>query len=236
MATRTTTVTASPSQAQGYSSSRRYRALWTSPCLRRRSQTGPAPSTANSPHIDSSHGASFPIESIIMREKSFVALIKDAEGVTGEYIFKATTRRRVKRDVREWCKRTDWGATIVAIRPDVMSRNERERSPTATCRRHHLRRVRNHDRRDDDRRIDPRRRALAGVRSHFRLRAKSLQNHRATPTEDPPPTAARSRPASAGAGIRRTRPCRRSGRWSRPSSSQRRRPAAAPVGGRSERM
>lgn len=56
-----------------------------------------------------------------MREKPFVARIKDAEGVTGEYIFKATTRRRVKRDVREWCKRTDWGATIVGIRPAVMS-------------------------------------------------------------------------------------------------------------------
>ena len=56
-----------------------------------------------------------------MREKPFVALIKDAEGLTAEYVFKATTRRRVERDVGEWCKRTDWGATIVAIQPAVMS-------------------------------------------------------------------------------------------------------------------
>jgi hypothetical protein len=56
-----------------------------------------------------------------MREKPFVALIQDAEGVTAEYIFKATTRRRVKRTVREWCERTDWGATIVAIQPAVSS-------------------------------------------------------------------------------------------------------------------
>jgi hypothetical protein len=54
-------------------------------------------------------------------EKPFIALIKDAEGMTGEYIFKATTRRRVRRDVREWCKRTDWGATIVAIEPAAVS-------------------------------------------------------------------------------------------------------------------
>ena len=56
-----------------------------------------------------------------MREKVFVALIADAEGVTAEYVFKATNRGRVKRDVREWCERTDWGATIVAIRPAVVS-------------------------------------------------------------------------------------------------------------------
>jgi hypothetical protein len=56
-----------------------------------------------------------------MRERPFIALISDADGVTGEYVFTATTRRRVKRDVREWCERTDWGATIVAIKPAVAS-------------------------------------------------------------------------------------------------------------------
>ena len=56
-----------------------------------------------------------------MREKPFIVLISDAEGMSGEYIFKAKTRRRVNRDVREWCKRSDWGATVVAIRPAVVS-------------------------------------------------------------------------------------------------------------------
>ena len=50
-----------------------------------------------------------------MRVKPFIARIADAEGTTGEYVFRARTRRRAKRDVREWCTRTDWGATIVSI-------------------------------------------------------------------------------------------------------------------------
>ena len=74
--------------------------------------------------IYSSHRASFPIESITMRLKPFIALIADAEGETYEYRFEATTRRRVKRDVREWCERTDWGATIVAVKPAVVHREE----------------------------------------------------------------------------------------------------------------
>ena len=53
------------------------------------------------------------------REKPFIALIADADGETYEYLFEATTRWRVKRDVRGWCERTDWGATIVAIKPAV---------------------------------------------------------------------------------------------------------------------
>lgn len=75
-------------------------------------------------HIDSSRGASFPMESVTMRMKPFIAVIADAEGGTHEYLFQATTRRRVKRDVREWVKRTDWGATIVAIEPAVEHRRE----------------------------------------------------------------------------------------------------------------
>lgn len=59
-----------------------------------------------------------------MRVKPFIALIADAEGETYEYLFEATTRRRVKRDVREWCERTGWGATIVAIKPAVVHRGE----------------------------------------------------------------------------------------------------------------
>ena len=41
--------------------------------------------------------------------------------MTSEYVFGARTRRRVKRDVHEWCERTAWGATIVAIKPIVAS-------------------------------------------------------------------------------------------------------------------
>ena len=59
-----------------------------------------------------------------MRVKPFIALIADAEGETYEYRFEATTRWRVKRDVREWCERTDWEATIVAIKPAFAHRGE----------------------------------------------------------------------------------------------------------------
>jgi hypothetical protein len=51
-----------------------------------------------------------------MRVKPFIARVADAEGTTGEYVFRARTRRRAKRDVREWCTRTDWGATIVSVK------------------------------------------------------------------------------------------------------------------------
>ena len=58
-----------------------------------------------------------------MRMKPFIAFITDTERRgTREYLFYATTRRRVERDVREWCKRTDWGATVVAIEPGVVHR------------------------------------------------------------------------------------------------------------------
>ena len=49
--------------------------------------------------------------------KPFIAVISDADGETYEYLFESTSRKRVKRNVREWCEQTDWGATIVAIRP-----------------------------------------------------------------------------------------------------------------------
>ena len=62
------------------------------------------------------------MESVTMRMKPFIAVIADAEGGTYEYLFQAKTRRRVKRDVREWVKRTDSGATIVAIEPAVEHR------------------------------------------------------------------------------------------------------------------
>ena len=60
----------------------------------------------------------------MLREKPFIALIADAEGETYQYVFEATSRWRVKRDVRGWCERTDWGATIVAIKPAVAHRGE----------------------------------------------------------------------------------------------------------------
>jgi hypothetical protein len=68
-----------------------------------------------------------------MRAKPFIARIADAEGTTGEYVFRARTRRRAKRDVREWCTRTDWEATIVSI--------NRGRSPGKRARGHRLLRV-----------------------------------------------------------------------------------------------
>jgi hypothetical protein len=69
------------------------------------------------------------MESVTMRVKPFIALIADSEGGTHEYLFQATTRRRVERDVREWVKRTDWGATIVAIEPAVGDRTAARSSP-----------------------------------------------------------------------------------------------------------
>lgn len=62
------------------------------------------------------------------KPKPFIAFIADADrGGTCEYLFYATTRRRVERDVREWCKRADWDATIVAIHPAVGHREARGR-------------------------------------------------------------------------------------------------------------
>ena len=51
-----------------------------------------------------------------MRVQRYIAVIADAHGTTGAYVFRARTRRRAKRDAREWCERTDWGATIVSIK------------------------------------------------------------------------------------------------------------------------
>jgi hypothetical protein len=68
--------------------------------------------------IDSSYDAAFPIESV-MREKPFIAVIAHPEGEIYEYLFEGRSRREVKRDVRAWCQRTSWGATIVEIRPSV---------------------------------------------------------------------------------------------------------------------
>ncbi|MFO7572411.1 MAG: hypothetical protein R6W48_07410 [Gaiellaceae bacterium] len=59
-----------------------------------------------------------------MRVRPFIAFIADAEGNISEHLFQATTRRRVKRDVRAWVERTDWGATIVAIEPAVVRGRE----------------------------------------------------------------------------------------------------------------
>ena len=60
----------------------------------------------------------------MMKVKPFIAVIADADGQTHEYLFEATTRRRVRRDVREWCKRTEWETTIVAIEPAAVHRSE----------------------------------------------------------------------------------------------------------------
>lgn len=75
----------------------------------------------------------FRCESVTMRVKPFIVCIADAEGATATYVFRARTRRRAERDVREWCKRTDWGATIVAI--------ESARFPGSGMRGHRLLRV-----------------------------------------------------------------------------------------------
>jgi hypothetical protein len=58
-----------------------------------------------------------------MRVKAYIASVADAEGVTSTYLFEARTRMRVKRDVREWVKRTDWAATIVGIERAVDHRH-----------------------------------------------------------------------------------------------------------------
>lgn len=56
-----------------------------------------------------------------MRKRPYIAFIWDPGARTvGEYIFHGRSRRQVERDVREWCKRTDWGATIVAIERAVV--------------------------------------------------------------------------------------------------------------------
>jgi len=47
--------------------------------------------------------------------KRYVATVMDAEGVTYQYVFTATSRRRAKREAREWVSRTEWGATLVRI-------------------------------------------------------------------------------------------------------------------------
>jgi hypothetical protein len=60
-----------------------------------------------------------------MRVRPFIAFIADEEGNVSELLFEATSRRRVKRDVRAWVERTDWGATIVAIEPAVARGRER---------------------------------------------------------------------------------------------------------------
>lgn len=51
----------------------------------------------------------------MVRAKPYIAFIADAEGDTHEYLFEGTTRRGVRRDVREWVERTDWAVGIVAI-------------------------------------------------------------------------------------------------------------------------
>ncbi|MBA3380561.1 MAG: hypothetical protein H0T97_01660 [Actinobacteria bacterium] len=47
--------------------------------------------------------------------KRYVAAVTDAEGVIYQYVFTATSRRRARREAREWASRTEWGATLVRI-------------------------------------------------------------------------------------------------------------------------
>lgn len=51
--------------------------------------------------------------------KRYIAAVVDAEGVTYKYVFTARSRRRAKREAREWATRTEWGATLVGITPVV---------------------------------------------------------------------------------------------------------------------
>jgi hypothetical protein len=54
-----------------------------------------------------------------MRVKRYIAVVVDTEGVTSRYVFTARSRRRAKREAREWAERTEWGATLLRITPAV---------------------------------------------------------------------------------------------------------------------
>ena len=51
--------------------------------------------------------------------KRYFAAVSDADGVTYDYVFTATSRRRAKREAREWVSRTEWDATFVRITGQV---------------------------------------------------------------------------------------------------------------------
>jgi hypothetical protein len=52
----------------------------------------------------------------IRRPKRYIAVTRDAEGVTHRYVFSATSQRRAKKDARAWV--AEWeGATLVGIKP-----------------------------------------------------------------------------------------------------------------------
>lgn len=53
------------------------------------------------------------------RFKRYIGAVMDAEGVTYHYVFTARSRRRAKREAREWVTQTEWGATLVGITPVV---------------------------------------------------------------------------------------------------------------------
>ena len=47
--------------------------------------------------------------------KRYLADVSDPDGVIYRYVFTATSRRRARREAREWVSRTEWGATLVRI-------------------------------------------------------------------------------------------------------------------------
>jgi len=51
--------------------------------------------------------------------KRYIAIVADTEGRTSRYVFTARSRRGARREARAWATRTEWGATLVAIKPVV---------------------------------------------------------------------------------------------------------------------
>jgi hypothetical protein len=57
--------------------------------------------------------------------KPYVVVVKDPEGVTSQYFFTATSRKRASADAREWVARTEWGAVLVSVEPAAGHRKVR---------------------------------------------------------------------------------------------------------------
>ena len=54
-----------------------------------------------------------------MKDGAFIVEVMDAEGATYKYVFKARSRRHVKREAREWVARSEWATTLIGIKPEA---------------------------------------------------------------------------------------------------------------------
>jgi hypothetical protein len=52
-----------------------------------------------------------------MKERSFMVLVMDDEGVTHEFFFWARSGRHARRAARRWMAHVEWAKTIVGVTP-----------------------------------------------------------------------------------------------------------------------